>query len=762
MRKLCWWAIPCSTAIFLAEYLLPERYWLPAGIVCALSAPLGLFLRGKPRLRVLLAAAGLAVGFFWCRGYTALVRDPTRPLTECDEGLYTLQVTGFPTPSAWGSVLDTRVLLEDGSRPAVRLYIDEKESALRPGDVILCPTIFAPTDVIHGQRTDYYPAKGIFLFGYAQGPAEAVFSVRYPPIRFWPQYAAKALKDALIRLFPDDLSGFFIALLTGDKSAMPVGMYAAFQRAGISHVVVVSGLHIGFLATLAAFLLGKRSRAGAALAILMLFFFALLAGGTPSALRAAIMTALFLLAPLVDREPDGPTALAAALTILLLGCPCAAASVSLQLSFASVAGIYLVTQRLGKRLWDAAPAREVPWSGILRPVVRFLATSLSVSAGALLFSTPLAALYFQSVSLVGPLTNLLVLWAVSIAFTAALAATAVWAVCPPLGAVAAWGAALPARWVIWVAERLSRLPYASLDLSFGPLLGVWFAAGYLLILFWLFCPRRIPPALPLSVLALSLCAAVWLSVRPIRASALATVALDVGEGSATLFYSQGHAVLIDCGGGSRDDAGDAAADYLQSLGSSRLDALVLTHFHADHTNGVEELFARLEIPLLIMPEAQEDNVDTAEDLTALAARYSCEVKTLYRDSSISFGAVEMELYAPVTDGPVNERGLSALCRTGEYEVLVTGDMGEKTERLLLAQKALPDIELLIVGHHGAKSSTSPELLRAVKPETAAISTGRNSYGHPAPEVLERLEEAECEIYRTDQLGNITVLCPQDG
>jgi len=105
---------------------------------------------------------------------------------------------------------------------------------------------------------------------------------------------------------------------------------------------------------------------------------------------------------------------------------------------------------------------------------------------------------------------------------------------------------------------------------------------------------------------------------------------------------------------------------------------------------------------------------------------------------------------------LNEQGLTALCSAGDFDVLITGDMAGSTERKLVGQYDLPDIEVLMVGHHGSRYSSSQELLQAVRPETAIISVGDNSYGHPTQEAMDRLSQAGAEIYRTDRQGNILV------
>ena len=120
------------------------------------------------------------------------------------------------------------------------------------------------------------------------------------------------------------------------------------------------------------------------------------------------------------------------------------------------------------------------------------------------------------------------------------------------------------------------------------------------------------------------------------------------------------------------------------------------------------------------------------------------------------GGAVLSLYPPVGEGDLNEQGLTALCSAGDFDVLITGDMAGSTERKLVGQYDLPDIEVLMVGHHGSRYSSSQELLQAVRPETAIISVGDNSYGHPTQEAMDRLSQAGAEIYRTDRQGNILV------
>ena len=171
--------------------------------------------------------------------------------------------------------------------------------------------------------------------------------------------------------------------------------------------------------------------------------------------------------------------------------------------------------------------------------------------------------------------------------------------------------------------------------------------------------------------------------------------------------------------------------------------------------GIPELLERLEVGLLVLPDVEEDD-PLRREITALAEEKGIETLFLAEDGDVTFGESALRIYAPLGSGGANEEGLSVLCTAGDFDGLITGDMNDTVEKRLIKYGSLPDLELLVAGHHGSKYATSEELLLATTPELAVISVGYNTYGHPAPETLERLAAAGCAIYRTDWSGTVTI------
>lgn len=751
MRKLAWFAAAFSGAVFLAVYLLPETVLVPAGACCALAALIGLLLRGKARLRVLLVCFGLAAGLCWTGVYSGVARAPALRLSGT-EGTVAAVAADWPQESSYSTSVLVKIFPEGGGSAKALLYLDGEEALdLRPGDRLTVTASFRMADTMAGEETGYYYAKGILLI--ANGEAWTAQRPERVPVTYWPALFARALKDSVARAFPESTGPLVTALITGDKTGLPDGVYGALQRSGLAHVIAVSGLHVSFLAGLITTLLGRRRRLSAAVGICLLFFFAAVAGNTPSVQRAAFMQALLLIAPLADRENDPPTSLSAVLMILLAANPYAAASVSLQLSFAAVAGIFLFTGPLCEKWGRKLPRKPKDfWVKLGCRAARVVIASIATTLGAIVFTTPLMAFYFDSVSLISPLTNLISLWAVSAAFLGGLVTALVGLFLPALAGLMAWVVSLPVWYLQWVTSALAGLPFASVS-AHSVYLVLWMALTYTLLALWLLWrgPRgRV--VVPVCLSTATLCGALMLQAAALTGGRLSVSVLDVGQGLSVALYSKGRTALIDCGG---YDAGNTAADHFQSMGLSHIDLVILTHYHNDHASGIPQLLERMDVGLLILPDVEPESELRAE-IEAAARAHQVETLLVTDGAAAELGEASLKLYPPLGTGGSNEEGLSVLGSAGDFDFLVTGDMNATIEGRLVKYGALPETELLVVGHHGSKYAASEELLQAIRPELAVISVGYNTYGHPAEETLGRLAGHGCSIYRTDWSGTVTI------
>ena len=208
--------------------------------------------------------------------------------------------------------------------------------------------------------------------------------------------------------------------------------------------------------------------------------------------------------------------------------------------------------------------------------------------------------------------------------------------------------------------------------------------------------------------------------------------------------------MVDCGGDDPETAADIASQYLLSQGISRLDALLLTHYDQDHAGGVPALLSRIPAQTVYLPVDSEKSA-LQQTVTAAAGENAVWIG---EDTALSMAGGGIKLYPAAADA--TERSMCILFQLGNYDILITGDRDLAGERQLVETAALPDIEILVAGHHGSKQATSLELLHSTMPEVVVISVSKdNSYGHPAQELLDRLKLFQCEVYRTDLYGTIT-------
>jgi len=766
VRKLAVFSAGYAAAVFVATSFLPERASLPLGGFCVLLwLLLCLLKRVLPQRRrryALLSCAGMAVGLLWTWGYGQLLLEPARQLDDKTVELV-CEVRDFPQKSDYGATVLVRAQVESGKEVSALLHVDGKYMNLMPGDRI--STIAHCTLATHtqdGEEITYYTAKGIFLTAVAYGEL-TVQQAQWLAPACVPAYLSRELKQSMEFNFSQDAVPLVKAVVTGNRDHLSDGFTSSLQRTGLAHTVAVSGMHLAYLAGFLALLFGRGSRRSALITLPAIALFALVAGGTPSVVRAAIMIAMLQLAPLLERERDDMTALAFALLLLLLHNPYAAANVGLQMSFGAVAGILLFSNGLQLRMLEhirtvKKPGKH-PGKRLWNVLVRFVVSTLAATTGALVFTTPLTAVYFGRVSLIAPLANLLTLWAVSGVFVGGILA-GILGVFWPVEILTMPVEAL-AHYLEQIIELLGRLDFAAIPVN-GPYYILWLLFLYAVLAAALLMRGRKRLKLPAVAALTLLLAAILLTNRDFRVGELKVQVLDVGQGQSVLIRSGDRLALVDCGGDGYENAGDIAADHIQSMGYSTIDLLVVSHYHADHANGIPELLDRVDIKEIILPDVEEDAL-LRRKILEQAQRRNIPVHFVREDLALSFGEEsDFTVYPPMGGTQTNELGLTVLCSAGDYEVLITGDMGTSAEKKLLEYTLLPDVELMVAGHHGSKYSNSQILLETVRPDVAVFSVGAdNSYGHPTEEAIGRFEAVGAEIYRTDLNGTVTITVDPD-
>lgn len=746
MRRLVYFTLGFAGACFAGSYFY-GGWILPGCAVAFLLAGLLLTLRRDEKALAYIETIflGLAVGLGWFYLYDQAYVGTARGM---DGQILSVQIiaSDYSYETDYGIAVEGTVRLNDrGYR--VKAYLNET-AALEPGDQINGSFRFRLTTDGGAEDPTSHRSEGILLLAYPKSEASIVTgaenALRYYPAR-WRQW----LLERIYGIFPEGTAGLAAALLLGDRTGIDYALNTAFKVSGISHVIAVSGLHVSILFGMLYTVTGKKRVFSCLLGIPVLIAFAAVVGFTPSITRACIMQSLMLLATLADKEYDPPTALAFAVLAMLVVNPLTIVSVSFQLSAGCLVGIFLFSEKL--RAYLAAPGRLSIGKGrnILTKVKHWLASSVSVTLSATVVTTPLVAYYFGCVSLVGVLTNLLVLWVISLIFygiVLCLGLSLLW-----LGGakLLAKAVSLPILFVTETSKLLSKLPMAALYTASSYVVA-WLVGLYILLAIFLLQKKKRPKLLLTCAAATLLLAQIFTWAEPLMDDVRLTV-LDVGQGQCILLQSEGKTYMVDCGGDNGETAADIAAETLLSQGVSRLDGIILTHYDADHSGGIGYLLTRLRCDLLIMPSIADANGvgQTLEKQIRGTVRY------IDQDVTFTFGACTMTIIGPYSYRSGNESSLCILFQREECDILITGDRGEMGELMLLHEHQLPQLDVLIAGHHGSATSTGEELLAATMPRLAIISVGEdNHYGHPSEAVLKRLEAIGCRVRRTDLEGTV--------
>lgn len=561
---------------------------------------------------------------------------------------------------------------------------------------------------------------------------------------------------AAVAGLPADAGALLLGLAVGDESTLPTDLDEAMVSTGLSHLTAVSGSNTSLVVGIAlgaVTLLGLGWRTRVLVCAIVLALYVALVRPQPSVLRAAVMGCVALLAFTAGGRRRGPPALLAAVIGLLVWMPELALSWGFALSVAATAGLLLIGPGLGSRLSEWRVSRGLP-----EP----LRAAFAVALAAHLATLPLAVGLGNGASWVALPANIIVVpvvpWATVMGLAAALISPAV----PTLAAGLAWVGAPATALIAWVARTADAVPLGEVAVPQTPAAMV--AAAVLVavaVRLMLSSPRS--PWLVIPVAACLVVSVVWWRIRdrawpPPHWSVLAC---DVGQGDGVLLRAAGagEAVLVDVGPATADVAACA-----RDAGIDRVTVL-LTHFHADHVDGLAPVLAGLDVSAILTTPVP-DPPAAAQRVVDLARAAEVPVRTLRAGQSLDVAGARIQVLWPARRMPdPNNSSLVMLARLPAAErplsVLLTGDVEPLAQAALLA-RGLPDVDVMKVPHHGSRYQ-DPGLASATRPEVALVCVGvDNDYGHPAPETLSAYARAGTRVGRTDTQGALAVVAEGAG
>ena len=634
-----------------------------------------------------------------------------------------------------------------GGRAAGSVWLVADEPLLM-GDELRCVGRFSPNG------DDEWGAASR-----AQGLAGTVRAVRVVERR--PATGARgavvALREAVLSSLDaasSDARALLAGTVCGSVSAMSArGLDEVFAACGVSHLVAVSGGHLVLVAAIATAAL-SRSRlpppARACGVALATGAFVAFCGAPSSAVRAWAMSLVASCARLVGRRSHPLTAACAAAMAMALAEPGVTGQLGYLLSVLCVCGICALGPYARYLVRVVAPP---PARGARSRAARVRAgaeEALSLTLVSQLVTAPLTCATFSQLSLSAPLANVALAPLFSALLVCGLAAAAlVWA--PPLQALALLACDAVGGVVVALARLVAALPLSSVAVSVeeGPALAALAALLAALLVWW---PRASRATLVCGLCVLLACGAGW-AARLRLAAPARVVVLDVGQGDAILVSDGAAAVLVDAG------PGDAVVGALARAGVLHLDAVVLTHLHADHAGGLEDVLAAVPVGRVVVPEGTDPS----------ALPDSVPLEQVGYGDELAVGRFSLAVVSPLepAGGEGNEGSLELALSfddgTRSLTALLAADAEVEETSAAVARGDVGDVDLLKVGHHGSAASLDEATAEALDPEVSVASAGEgNRYGHPDPACVEVLEGAGSLFLCTIDVGDVTVEPGEDG
>lgn len=568
--------------------------------------------------------------------------------------------------------------------------------------------------------------------------------------------ARDKIKEITKQTLPQPYSYLLIGMLLGEKNFIPPHLKEVFTEAGIMHILAVSGLHVGIiamalLALLSMLKLPKKFKLF--ILIVILITYASITGFRPSVLRATIMFLLLIGGKLINRSRNLNISLFFAAFLILLLNPLILYDAGFLLSF--IVTFFII---------NLSPILQ----GLLSKIVVWIKNPLAVSTAAWVGIFPLSAYFFTKVSIISIVSNIFIIPLTGIAVILGFITFFIGLMSISLAGLFANLNYLVLNLITLIAKSFSLLPFAFIYVA-QP--SVMLIILYYLTVFFIieiFYKKTLSPKIKKKAILIVLSATLLIITVQVfyPADNLKVNFINVGEGDCILIEAPNKInILIDGGGTPQSDfdvGNKIVIPYLRRKGINEIDLLILTHPHLDHLEGLLPILKEFKVDMVLDSGLLCDSSEYKEFISLILEKGISYHKAKAGDNFVFSNNLEIFLLNPLYDSDFydesdfNNASIVVKLFYKNADFLFTGDIEVTAEKKLLVWQNILQSDILKVGHHGSITSTNLEFLDKVDPRIAIITVGKNHFGHPSQKIIERLEDGNIQIYRTDEDGTIII------
>lgn len=556
----------------------------------------------------------------------------------------------------------------------------------------------------------------------------------------------KYIKSKLREKLKKENSELAISLIVGDRSHISSEVEDNFKKANLMHMLAISGAHFSYVILIATFISNRlqHKRLGQLIQIIAIIFFMNLTGNTASVVRAGIMSILLIGSSICKRQNDSLNNIAISAIIQIINNPYIIFDSGFMLSYSGVLGIIVFYKKISEH-------------------IHFKSIALTISAN--IFIIPIMIYNFHTISGSFIISNICASWLLGIIIILEFIS-----LCIPIKLLYMI-LDLLIMMLRKIAEICANIPFAQM---YVPRYAIFFV---IVIYILIFCRKLKCKKYVYSFLTIGVSILLIVNFTDVYQDRMRINFIDVGQGDSCLIRYKGTNIMIDSGGslsknkdGKSYDIGENVLNnYLLNRGITRLDYIMASHFDEDHSQGFVFLLKNMKVKNVIISE-QYKTSSIYEQFKQICKKQNIQIIYVRSGDEIRIKDLAFKILHPkskenqISENPLNNNAIVCMVKYKNRRILFTGDIEKVAENEMVKEYTNGlKADILKVGHHGSKTSTTKEFLDLINPSVALIGVGQNNkFGHPNEDVIKRLEEKNIQIYRTDEMGEISVIIDKNG
>lgn len=587
------------------------------------------------------------------------------------------------------------------------------------------------------------------------------------------------LKQKANNILPQEIASIFIGIILGDRTEIPEEAIENFRNANMSHILAVSGMHMSYLILLATQIIGKLigKKQSYYISIILIIEYMFLTGFSASIIRAGIMGIILISSKIFYKNNDVLTNIAISALIILLKNPYTILDLSFQFSYGGTIGIILFQKFISKNFLEK----------IIKP--KKIIEIISVTISAQIIILPISIIQFNKLNIYFILTNLIIGFIIGPVMACGFTFLITLIINVKTAQIFSIILQIAIKALI-LTSQIAKLPYSNIYLptpNFIQIIIYFLSIHIFMFIYYIYNTKnktqtvkrfrniismikfylkyRMTPKTKSRTKIISIIIIALIMVMQIIPKDLKVYFVDVNQGDSTFIVTpKGKTILIDGGGSSYTNVGkNTLLPYILDRGYTKIDIAIISHMDLDHCDGIIYLMDKIKIKTIIIGKQYEES-DNYKRFVKLAKEKRIEVKIVEAGENINIERnVNLDILWPdsknkISENAINNNSLVFKLKYKKYSILFTGDIEEIAEKAILERyKNMLQSTILKVAHHGSKTSTTAEFLKAVKPRYALIGVGKNNkFGHPSENTIKKLKEMKVKIFRTDELGEITI------